>query len=138
MAWAPNWEERLAWVARNGLPIIIEEARVQGDGFVALYLRADDAVLLRSNLSRGWDLHITLGYTSDYPEGVPDILCEHINAVWAGRFHVLDVEWIGKGGTAQIRGSDPIAEGPLIQWLRRNGHYGNGKWVRPRQLHVSL
>ena len=138
MAWFPNYEERRVWLEHNGLPIIIEEARVQGDGFVALYLRADDAVLLRSNASRGWGQRITLGYTSDYPEGVPEMLCEHINAAWAGRFHVLDVEWIGRGGTAQIRGTDPIGKDPLIQWLHRNGHYGNGKWVRPRQLHVSL
>ena len=138
MAWFPNWQERRAWLERNGLPVIIQEARVQADGFVALYLSADDAVLLRSNAHREWDLHITLGYTTDYPVGVAELLCEHINARWAGRFHVLDAEWIGKGGTVQIRRTDPIAEDPLVHWLHKVGHYGNGRHVRPRQLHVSL
>ena len=85
MAWFPDYKERRAWLERNGLPVIFEEARVS-DGFVALYLRAD-AVLLRSNAHREWDLHITLGYTTDYPVGVAELLCEHINALWAGRFH---------------------------------------------------
>ena len=138
MAWFPDYRERRAWLERNGLPVIIQEARVSPDGFVAIYLSADDAVLLRSNANREWDLHITLGYTSDYPEGVAEVLRQHINAAWAGRFHVLDVEWVGGGGSVQIRATDPIAEGPLAQWLHRNGHYGNGRWVRPRQLHVSL
>ena len=138
MAWFADSRERLAWVLRNGLPVIIEEARVSADGFLALYLRADDAVLPRSNVSRGWDLHITLGYSSDYPEGVAELLACTINAAWAGHYDVLDIDWVGKGGSVQIRGADPIAEDPLIQWLHRNGHYGNGRWVRPRQLHVSL
>ena len=38
MARAPTWEERLAWVARNGLPVIFTEARVEDNGFFALYL----------------------------------------------------------------------------------------------------
>ena len=138
MAWFPNYKERRAWLERNGLPVIIQKARLGPDGFLALYLRADDAVLPRSNVSRGWDLRITLGYSSDYPEGVAELLCEHINAARAGRYYVLDIEWVGEGGAAMIRGSDPIAEDPLIHWLHRNGHYGNGRWVRPRQLHVSL
>ena len=41
MAWAPNWEERLAWVAQNGLPLVFAEARVEDNGFFALYLRVD-------------------------------------------------------------------------------------------------
>ena len=85
MAWFPNYYERRAWLERNGLPVIIQEARVTPDGFVAIYLSADDAVLLPSNANREWDLHITLGYTSDYPEGVAEVLRQHINAAWAGR-----------------------------------------------------
>ena len=138
MAWAPNWEERLAWVARNGLPIIFTEARVEDSGFFALYLRADEALLPRSDVSRGWELHISLGYESDYPAGVAEVLCEAINAAWAGRFHVLDIEWFGKGGAAMVRGSDPVSQDLVIQVAHRCGHYGNGVHVKPRQLHVSL
>ena len=138
MAWFADSHERLAWILRNGLPVIIEEARVQADGFVALYLRADDAVLPRSNVSRGWELHVALGYTSDYPEGTADSFCELISARWAGRFHVLDIEWIGKGGAVMIRAADPIAEDPFVKWLHSHGWYGNGLHTEPRQLHVSL
>ena len=138
MAWAPNWEERLAWVARNGLPVVFTEARVEDNGFFALYLRADEALLPRSDVSRGWELHISLGYESDYPEGVAEVLCEAINAAWADRYHVLDIEWFGKGGAAMVRGSDPVSQDLVIQVAHRCGHYGNGVHVKPRQLHVSL
>ena len=86
----------MAWVARNGLPIIFTEARVEGNGFFALYLRADEALLPRSDVSRGWELHISLGYESDYPAGAAEVLCEAINAAWAERYHVLDIEWFGR------------------------------------------
>ena len=135
MAWAPNWEERLAWVARNGLPVIFTEARVEDNGFFALYLRPDEALLPRSDVSR---LHISLGYSCDYPTGVAEVLCEAINAAWADRFHVLDIEWFGKGGAAMVRGSDPVSQDVVIQVAHRCGHYGNGVHVKPRQLHVSL
>ena len=138
MAWAPNWEERLAWVAQNGLPVVFTEARVEGNGFFALYLRADEALLPRSNVSRGWGLHISLGYESDYPAGVAGVLREAINAAWAERYHVLDIEWFGKGGAAMVRGSDPVSQDLVIQVAHRCGHYGNGVHVKPRQLHVSL
>ena len=132
MAWFADSDHRLAWVKRNGLPITIMEARVQADGFFAIYLTADEAVLPRSNAARGWELHITLGFRSDYPEGVAEIACGYFNAAWAGRFHVVDVEWIGHGGAAMIRRSDPLAEDPLINWVHRQGYYGT------RQLHISL
>ena len=105
MAWAPNREERLAWVARNGLPVIFTEARVEDNGFFALYLRADEALLPRGDVSRGWELHISLGHKSDDPEGVAEVLCEAISAAWADRYHVLDIEWVGKGGAAMVRGT---------------------------------
>ena len=104
----------------------------------ALYLRADEALLPRSDVSRGWELHISLGYESDYPEGVAEVLCEAINAAWADRFHVLDIEWFGKGGAAMVRGSDPVSQDLVIQVAHRCGHYGNGVHVQPRQLHISL
>ena len=138
MAWFPNWQERRAWLERSGLPVIIQAARLSPDGFLAIYLHADDGVLPRSNVSRGWDLHITLGYSSDYPEGVAELVRDHINAVWAGHYYVLDIEWVREGGAAMTRATDPIAENLLISWAHKVGYYGNGVHVRPRQLHVSL
>ena len=125
-------------MAQNGLPVIFTEARVQDDGFFALYLRADEALLPRNDVSRGWELHISLGYSSDYPAGVAELLCGAINAVWADRYHGLDIEWVGKGSAAMIRGSDPVSQDLVIHWAHSCGHYGNELRVEPRQLHVSL
>ena len=136
-AWFPDWEARKKWVERNGLPVIFQEARVAPDvdGFVALWLTADDAVLPRSTATRGFALHISLGYRGDYPRGYAEVMCEFINARWANRFHVLDIEWMGHGGAAMIRSTDPVALDPLIAYLHDNGHYGI---VDTRPLHVSL
>ena len=138
MAWYPNWQERREAIMHHGLPVIFEEARLSPDGFLALYLRADEALLPRSHVSRGFDLHITLGYASDYPKGVAEMVRDNINAVWANSFHVLDIEWVGEGGAAMIRATDPVAENLLIKWAHKTGYYGNGLHTNPRQLHVSL
>ena len=138
MAWFADRDHRVELLERHGLPVIFTEARIEDNGFFALYLRADEALLPRSHVSRGFDLHITIGYASDYPGGAAEVLRDHINAVWADRFHVLIVEWIAQGGAAMIHAQDPINKDPLITWAHRNGHYGNGLHTKPRQLHVSL
>ena len=125
-------------MAQNSLPVVFTEGRVEDNGFFALYLRADEAILPRSDVSRGWELHIALGYRSDYPTGVAEALCEAINAVWADRFHVLDIEWFGTGGAAMVRGGDPVSQDLGIHVANRCGHYVNGVRVKPRQLLVSL
>ena len=132
MAWFPDWELRKAWVVRNGLPIVIDEARVTPDGFVALYLQAEEACLPHSNVSRGFPLHVSLGFRSDYPEGFADALVDAINAQMANQLYVFNLEWVGHGGAAMIRGTDPFALDPVINLLHANGHYGR------RQLHISL
>ena len=138
MAWFPDYKERREAIMRHGLPIIFEEVRLTPDGFLALYQRADEALLPRSHVSRGFDLHITLGYASDYPEGAAELLRDHINAAWSDRFHVLIVEWIGQGGAAMIHAEDPVTQDLLIQVAHACGYYGNGLHIEPRQLHVSL
>ena len=137
MAWFPDWGDRLELLRRHGLPILITEARIEDD-FVALYLQADEACLPRSHVNRNFPLHITLGYRQDYAEGVAEMLCEVINGKWAGRYHVVQFDWIGKGGGADIHKDDPIAQDEVLRFLHSNGHYGNGKHVRPRRLHISL
>ena len=129
--WYADWWERKEWIERNGRPVIIQEARVQDD-FVAIYLEADEAYLPRSHGSRGFPLHVSLGFLDDYPEGVAAMLCEFVNAQRAQQYYVLDIEWVGHGGAAMIRGMDPFALDPLIKLLHANGYYG------ARQLHVSL
>ena len=123
---------------KHGLPVVFTEARIEDSGFLALYMWADEALLPRSHVSRGWELHVSLGFQSDYPEGTAELLVNCINGVWANRYHVLIVEWIGQGGAAMIDAEDPIAQDLLIQVVHVLGHYGNGRHTAPRQLHVSL
>ena len=138
MAWFVDKDRRVELLERHGLPVIFTEARIEDNGFFALYLRADEALLPRSHVSRGWELHVSLGYRSDYPEGTAELLRDHINAVWSDRFHILIVEWIGQGGAAMIHVEDPITQDLVIQVAHVCGHYGNGLHTEPRQLHVSL
>ena len=138
MAWFADKDRRVELLERHGLPVIFTEARIEDNGFFALYLRADEALLPRSHVSRGFDLHITLGYASDYPEGAAELLRDHINAAWSDRFHVLIVERIGQGGAAMIHAEDPVTQDLLIQVAHACGYYGNGLHIEPRQLHVSL
>ena len=130
--WFADCKERKAWLERHGLPVIIEEARITPDGFVAIYVQAEDTCLPRSNVSRGFPLHVTLGFRGDYVEGVAELLCDFINGHWANKFYVFDIEWVGHGGAAMIRRTDPLYLDPLIVYLHDNGYYG------ARQMHVSL
>ena len=138
MAWFADKERRVELLESHGLPVIFTGARIEDNGFFALYLQADEALLPRGHASRGWELHVSLGYRSDYPEGTAEILRDHINGVWANRYHVLIVEWIGQGGAAMIDAEDPIVQDLLIQVAHVLGYYGNGRHTAPRQLHVSL
>ena len=130
--------ERAKLLEKHGLPVIFTEARIEDNGFFALYLQADEALLPRDHASRGWELHVSLGYRSDYPEGTAELFRDHINAVWSERYHVLNVEWVGEGGAAMIHEADPLNQDLLIQAAHVCGYYGNGLHTNPRQLHVSL
>ena len=131
MAWFPDAELRMELLKKHGLPVVFTEARID-NGFLALYMRVDEAVLPRSNVSRGFELHVSLGYSSDYPEGTAEIFLNYINAVWSNRFHVLAVEWVGHGGAAMIHAEDPLRQDMVVQVTHACGYYG------ARQLHVSL
>ena len=61
MAWFADKDRRVELLERHGLPVIFTEARIEDNGFFALYLRADEALLPRSHVSRGWELHVSLG-----------------------------------------------------------------------------
>ena len=74
----------------GGLDVDILEARIDpATGFVALYLDAWETFLPRSHAERGFPLHLTLGFASDYGEGVAAEVVARINHRWAGREHEL-------------------------------------------------
>ena len=137
MAWAPNWWERREAILRHGLPAMVLGARIT-DGFVALYFDIDDTLLLRSHEARGFPLHLTLGYTSDYGDGVAEAAVQRLNQRYAGQWPMLSIEWIGAGGSANLAPTDFLATDEDIRWLHSRGHYGNGLHTEPRQLHINL
>ena len=139
MVWYSDYYARRDRLVANGLLVLVRGARVDpGSGFIAMYLDANEGDLLRSHVDRNFELHITLGYSSDYADGVGADAVERINRRWAGRLIRLRVEWVGGGGSAQLSHDDLISSDEDVRWLHSRGHYGNGIHVRPRQLHVSL
>ena len=120
MAWAPNWWERREAILRHGLPSIVLGARII-DGFVALYFDIDDALLLRSHAARGFPLHLTLGYTSDYGDGVAEAAVQRLNQRYAGQWLMLSMRrrlsQPGPDGLPGHRRGHPVAaqQGALRQ-----------------------
>ena len=139
MAWCSDWQARCDRLRVNGLLVLVEDVRVDPTtGFVAVYFVANEGDLPRSHVDRDFQLHMTLGYASDYADGVALRLATTLRRRWAGRLLRLRVGWFGGGGSAQLAYDDVLAQDPDIHWLHSRGHYGNGVNVLPRQLHVSL
>ena len=123
----------------DGLLVLVRGARIDpGTGFIGVYFDANEGDLLRSNADRGFELHMTLGFASDYYAGVAEDAVARINQRWCGRLVRLRVAWVGGGGSIQLSDADPLAGDPDVRWLHRRGHYGNGVRVRAHGLHVSL
>ena len=111
--------------------MVAQGLQVAPDGFLALQLQADDAVLPRGNRDRGFPLHITIGMLHDYPPVAINI-ARRFAARWQGRPYVLPIQRVGAGGAAMVRRSDPLVSDPDFLTLHRNS------WHRGRQPHVSL
>ena len=139
MAWYGDYWARRERLLANGLLVLVRGARIDPvTGFIAVYLDANESDLLRSNADREFELHLTIGYASDYFDGVAEDAVARINQRWCGRLVRLRVAWVGGGGSIQLSDADPLAGDPDVRWLHRRGHYGNGVRVKPRGLHVSL
>ena len=139
MAWHSDYDARRSRLEREGLLVYVRNARVDPiTGFVAVYFDANESDLLRSNVDREFELHLTLGYASDYYAGIAEEAVGRINQRWRGRLVRLRVAWVGSGGSIQLGEDDPLASDPDIYWLHSRGCYGNGINVLARGLHVSL
>ena len=131
MAWVPNWWERQEAILRHGLPAVVLGARIT-DGFVAIYFDIDEQLLLRSHAARGFPLHLTLGYVSDYGDGVAEAAVARLNHRYAGQWLMLQIEWVGAGGSANLAPTDFLAADEDILRLHSRGCYGNGLHTKPR------
>ena len=129
--WYPDWQRRVDRLKAAGLPVVVQGLQVAPNGFLALQLQADDAVLPRSNRDRGFPLHISIGMLHHYPPEAIS-MARRFAARWQGRPHVLPIEWVGVGGAAMVRRADPLVSDPDFLMLHRNS------WYADRQPHVSL
>ena len=130
--WYPDWRKRRDDILRYGLPAKVQSVEVGDAGFFATYFQIDEAHLPRSHESRGFPLHLTIGYTSDWRPGVAEERRARLTDRWAGRDLRVRISWVGSGGAAFIRDGDWLAKDYDIVWLHRRGHY------RDRDLHISL
>ena len=135
--WLPDWKHRLDAIVRHGLPTLVKGASIV-DGFASIELEVDEAILPRTHAMRGFGLHITLGYETDYGQGIAREAVNRINARWAGEWIPLKIKRYGSGGSVELSWDDMLYQDEDIYWLHSRGHYGNGVKCLPRQLHVSL
>ena len=139
MAWYSDWEVRFERLRANGLLVLVNSVRIEPDtGFAAVHFTANEGDLPRSHIDRGFGLHLTLGYESDYGDGVAASCVAALNERYAGRLIRLRISHVGGGGSVQLAADDVLASDPDIYWLHSRGWYGNGQHVRARDLHVSL
>ena len=131
--WHDNWEERKEGLEKFGLPVIILGVELTSTGFLSLLVQADEAYLLRSHRDRGFELHMSLGYVTDYEDKAEALQAAgRLHHRWAGQWVLLNIEWVGSGGAAFLHQYDMISDDPDFQYLHQRGCY------RDRQPHVSL
>ena len=134
MTWNPGFEAYQFFMQGRRLPIKIIGPQIRGD-FIAVYVEIDDSWLPRPNDTRGWELHVSLGFISEHrARGVAaDTVVDLVNMLaqrWSDTHHMLTVEWVGNGGALMIDGSDPLSLDPVVDYLSQHGGYD-------RQLHIS-
>ena len=139
MAWYADYEVRRSRLLQDGLLVLVQNVRIDpATGFIGIYLLANESDLLRSNADRGFDLHVSLGFASDYGDGVAVEAVERLNGRWRNRLLRLRISWVGGGGSVQLATDDFLYNDSDVWWLHSRGWYGNGLRVKPRNLHVSL
>ena len=120
--WNRDWQERVVAIARYGLPVFVRgvELLPSHDGYrlFVISLDACESLLPRPHAQRGFELHISLLFEEE--------VCGDLEP------SLLDIEWVGSGGAAFLRASDPLAADPDLRRLRAAG------WYADRETHVSL
>ena len=130
MAWFPDWATRAAAIAAHGLPATVVGVAWYDD-LLVLELTAPEAILPRSHLARGFDLHVSLLFRDEFRGELHD-RARSLHARWAGRSVLLRVQRLGSGGAAMLHPADPLASDEDLRALHGAGYY------RGREIHVSL
>ena len=131
--WYDNWQERKEGLETFGLPVIILGVELTSTGFLSLLVQADEAYLLRSHRDRGFELHMSLGYVTDYEDKAEALQAAgRLHHRWAGHWVLLNIERVGSGGASFLHRYDMISDDAAFQHLHQRGCY------RDRQPHVSV
>ena len=133
--WHWDWEARVVAIIRYGLPVTVRGVELlpphDGHRLFAITLDCCETLLPRSHRQRGFDHHLSLLFAEEVDESLEEAI-RRLHLRWTQRHLVLDVEWIGSGGAAFLRASDPLASDPDPRRLRAAG------WYADREVHVSL
>ena len=137
--WYNDWEARGQALIENGLPCnIVGVEFMPGDvdprlgRLLAIMLEASEDHLLRPHVTRGFPLHISLGFEARLKK-------EHIDAwqrldTWLrGSHHVFYVHRITSGGTAELSYHDLVVRSAEFAILKETGDY-----MSTRPAHVSM
>ena len=129
--WYADWQDRRDLMIRDGLPAHIEGAALE-DNFLSVHMCIDEAYLVRPHIVRGFKLHVSIGFTTDWGDGIAAAAVENINSRWRDRHIVLKIAWMGSGGAAFLAEDDALARDYDVAWLYARG------WYSDRGMHVSL
>ena len=84
--WHSDYSERKGRLVASGLLVLVRGAHIDdATGFVSIIIEANEGDLLRSNADRGFGLHLTWGFETDYAAGVARDAVVRLNERWAGR-----------------------------------------------------
>ena len=98
MTWYADYYTRRDRLVRDGLLVLVRGAHIDAaTGFISIIIEANEGDLLRSNADRGFGLHLTLGFETDYAAGVAREAVVRLNERWAGRLVRLRIGWVGRG-----------------------------------------
>ena len=129
--WHADWEDREEALIANGMPVHIKGASLEDD-FLAIHVDIAEDILIRPHAARGFPLHLSIGFKSDWSEGYAEAAVDSINSRWKGVDTVLKISWFGAGGTAFLAADEPLAQDYDVAWFYARG------WYSDRGLHISL
>jgi hypothetical protein len=128
--WFPDWEARAEHLKLHGLPCTIL-GLAWSDELLVLQFDIEEHFLPRSHVARGFELHLSLLFASEFTEDLHHHALS-LHRRWAGVRTRLPVQWVGSGGAAMLDPNGSLASDPDLTALHAAGYFSN------RQVHISL
>ena len=132
--WHSDWKARLEAIVRHGLPVKILDVDLAADryGFISMHLETSEDILPRTQKMRGFPLHLSIAFRSDFRDGIAEEAVQRLRARWAGEWTILRIRRYTSGSTVELAADELIAMDDDVAWLHSRGYY------RKRPMHVSL